>query len=103
MASAFSGPSGHSGTFSHTDHQSGPAFASAGMQLHHAPPKESVARSFSGPITPNIKDRTTGVPALIRANARVVLTASAHATAVDRIVLSALRRCDLLFPFHIFW
>ncbi|MBX2979184.1 MAG: hypothetical protein KF905_07825 [Flavobacteriales bacterium] len=55
------------------------------------------------PATPVGKDHGPGQLLHIRADQRVLHTAWASMIASERIVRITLRRCQLLFPFHVFW
>lgn len=71
------------------------------LQQPSSPP--GVGQPFAGSSVPLGKDRVTGFAAMIRANDRSVGTVFARMAVVEWSRLLDLRRCALLFPFHVFW
>ncbi len=93
--------SGYGGADSSTTGYS--LFGPSGLLLHHAPAKEGLAQPYSAPPATSAKDRTPGFAVMVRAQHHTVRVAFVRSTIAARSMLTALRRCALLFPFHHFW
>ncbi|MCW5898225.1 MAG: hypothetical protein KIT10_03060 [Flavobacteriales bacterium] len=79
------------------------AFGHAGPHLQAPAPAWGVVNPTSAAPSTSAKDRTTGFAAIAQVHGRSSRTALARTASTTRSVPLALRRFQLLFPFHIFW
>ena len=74
-----------------------------GLFLHHTSQTESLVNAFNGPVAGGLKDRIGGSVACIKAHERNEQTAYVFRVEASRSLLLALRRSELIFPFHTYW
>lgn len=79
------------------------AFGHAGPHLQAPAPAWGVVNPTSAAPSTSAKDRTTGFAAIALVHGRMSRTALARTASITCSAPLALRRFQLLFPFHVFW
>ncbi|MBK9416624.1 MAG: hypothetical protein IPO05_15705 [Flavobacteriales bacterium] len=74
-----------------------------GLFLHHTSQTEGSVDLFRGPSAAGSKDPVSGSIACTRVHERNERTAFVHQVEASRSLLLALRRAELIFPFHTYW
>ena len=97
------GPWGVSASQAHASHSSGDDHPGVLQAVVPTAPVQGHAQPQHLPLPAVCKDHGPGHALHLRAGQRALHTAWVRMVRCERIVRITLRRCSLLYPFHVFW